>query len=92
MRKLIMSLATFSTVVSSVVVATALTMTSLALIRLSSRDRAKLPPPTTAALMWINAEGFSEMGAFAMQLFYPSFPYRREFCGFLEAANAGAGS
>jgi hypothetical protein len=37
---LIMSLATFSTVVSGVVVATALIMTSLALIRLSSHDRA----------------------------------------------------
>ena len=41
MRRLIMSLATFSTVVSGVVVATARTMTSLALIRLSSRDWGK---------------------------------------------------
>jgi len=53
-RKLIMSLATFSTVVSGVVVATALTMTSLALIRLSFRDQAKLPAPTKTAMMWIN--------------------------------------
>jgi hypothetical protein len=50
-----MSLATFSTVVSGVVVATALTMTSLALIRLSSLDRVRLPEPPTMALMWINA-------------------------------------
>jgi hypothetical protein len=39
-----------------------------------------------------NSEGFAGMGAFAMQIFYPSFPYRRKFRGFLEAANAGVGS
>jgi hypothetical protein len=55
MRRLIMSLATVSTVVSGVVVATALTITSLALIRLSSPDRAKLPAPRTTALTWVNA-------------------------------------
>jgi hypothetical protein len=32
------------------------------------------------------------MGAFAMQIFYLSFPYPRKFRGFLEAANAGVGS
>jgi len=32
------------------------------------------------------------MAAFAIQLFYLSFPYRRKFRGFLEAANAGIGS
>jgi len=36
------------------VVATALTMTSLALIRLSSHDRARLPEQPTTALIWIN--------------------------------------
>jgi hypothetical protein len=51
-----MSFETVSTVVSGVVVATALTITSLALIPLSSRDWAKLSAPTTtAALIWINA-------------------------------------
>jgi len=59
-----MSLATDSTVVSGVVVATALYMTSLALIRLSSRDWVKLPPPTTVALIWINAT-FLEHGSLA---------------------------
>jgi hypothetical protein len=42
-----MSLATVSTVVSGVVVATALTIASLALISLSSRDRDKLSAPMT---------------------------------------------
>src|SRR6516162_7119136 len=54
-RRLIISLATSSTVVSGVVVATALYMTSLALIRFSSCCRAKLHSQTTQALTWINA-------------------------------------
>jgi hypothetical protein len=50
-----MSLATFSTVVSGVVVATTLTITSLALISLSSRHVAELSASAATALMWINA-------------------------------------
>jgi hypothetical protein len=50
-----MSLASFSTVVSGVAVATALTITSLAFILLCFRDRGKLSVPTTTTLMSINA-------------------------------------
>jgi hypothetical protein len=50
-----MSLATASTVVSGVVVATALTITSLALIVFALVTGVKLPAPTPVALMWINA-------------------------------------
>jgi len=102
-----MSLATFSTVVSAVVVATALTITSLALIRLSSRHQEKLLAPRTTALMWINATflnlmpvglhkhlikgDFLEVDTLATQFSYLSFPSSREVGGLFEG-NSGGGS